>query len=61
METNLAYELETPEETIGGKVVMMASPTMNHIFIAGNIHTLFNIYLRGKRCVPFPDGQDQRH
>ncbi len=56
METNLAYELEAPEETIGGKVVMMASPTMNHIFIAGNIYNLFFNYLRGKKCIPYPDG-----
>jgi len=56
MGTNLAYEMETPEEIINGKVVMMASPTVNHMFIAGNIYTLFNVYLRGKRCVPYPDG-----
>ena len=56
MNTNLAYELEPEVEIINGKAVMMASPTINHIFIAGNVHTLFNVYLRGKRCVPFPDG-----
>ena len=56
MNTNLAYELEPEVEIINGEAVMMASPTINHIFIAGNIHTLFNVYLRGKRCVPFPDG-----
>ena len=56
METNLAYESEAPEEIIGGKVVMMASPTIGHMFIAGNIHTLFDVYLRGKKCVPLPDG-----
>ena len=58
METNLAYKLEedVEEEIIGGRVVMMASPTMNHLFIAGNIHTIFNNYLRGKKCTPCPDG-----
>ena len=56
MESNLAYKLEPLEEVIGGKVVMMASPTINHIFIAGNIYTIFNAYLRGERCIPFPDG-----
>jgi len=58
METNLAYKFEEDmeEEIIGGKVVMMASPTMNHIFIAGNIYNLFFNYLRGKKCTPFPDG-----
>lgn len=58
METNLAYKFEedVEEEIINGKVVMMASPTMNHMFIAGNIYNLFFNYLRGKRCVPFQDG-----
>jgi Uma2 family endonuclease len=56
MESSLAYELENEEETIGGEAVMMASPTTNHIFTAGNIYAIFNAYLRGKRCAPFPDG-----
>ena len=58
METNLAYKFEedVEEEIINGKVVMMASPTMNHMFIAGNIYNLFFNYLRGKRCVPLQDG-----
>ena len=55
MESNLAYEYQE-EEIIGGKVVMMASPTVKHMFIAGNIYNLFSNYLRGKRCTPFPDG-----
>ena len=56
MNGNLAYKEEPEEEIIGGRVVMMASPTLNHIFIAGNIHTLFNVYLKGRRCIPLPDG-----
>ena len=56
MNTNLAYELEPEVEIINGKAVMMASPTMNHMFIAGNLYNLFFNYLRGKRCVPFQDG-----
>ena len=56
MNGNLAYREEPEEEIIGGRVVMMASPSLNHIFIAGNIHTLFNNYLKGKQCVPLPDG-----
>ena len=56
MNGNLAYQLEAEEEIIGGKIVMMASPTLNHIFIAGNIYTIFNHYLRGGRCTPLPDG-----
>ena len=53
---NLAYEMEPEEEIIGGEVVMMASPTMNHIFIAGNIYRIFGDYLDGKKCAPVPDG-----
>ena len=53
---NLAYEMEPEEEIIGGEVVMMASPTMNHIFIAGNIYRIFGDYLDGKKCAPIPDG-----
>ena len=58
METNLAYKFgeEMEEELIGGRVIMMASPSMNHILIAGNIHAIFHHYLRGKKCTPFPDG-----
>lgn len=55
METNLAYELEQREETIGGKVVMMASPSLNHNFVAGNIYALFFNYLDGRPCTPFSD------
>ena len=56
METNLAYKFEEwREETIGGKVVMMATPGLNHSFIVGNIYNLFFNYLRGKRCTPFSD------
>ena len=56
MNGNLAYKEEPEEEIIGGKVVMMASPTLNHIFVAGNLYTLFNNYLKGKPCTPIPDG-----
>ena len=53
---NLAYKEEPEEEIIGGQVVMMASPSLNHLFISGNIYAIFNDYLRGKPCVPLPDG-----
>lgn len=56
MQTNLAYQEEYQEEIINGKVVMMASPTMNHIFIARNIYDIFKDYLKGKLCTPIPDG-----
>ena len=57
METNLAYKFEEEwrEETIDGKVVMMATPNLKHNFIVGNIYNLFFNYLRGKRCTPFSD------
>ena len=55
MNGNLAYKLEPREEIIGGKVVMMASPSLAHNFIAGNIYSIFHNYLRGKPCTPFPD------
>ena len=56
METNLAYREEPRWELIGGKVVMMSSPVLNHIFIAGNIYAVFSSYLRGKPCTPLGDG-----
>ena len=58
METNLAYKLEEERETeiIGGKAVMMASPSLNHNRVAGNIHTIFDVYLDGRPCEPFQDG-----
>ena len=57
METNLAYKFEEErrEEIIGGKVVMMASPSLNHNFVAGNIYALFFNYLDGRPCAPFSD------
>ena len=58
MSGNLAYKLERKEEIIGGKVVMMASASIPHHFIAQNIYTIFDRYLRGKRCTPLGDGVD---
>lgn len=56
MNSNLAYREEAQEERIDGKTVMMSSPTLNHIFIAGNIYRLFGAYLDHKACTPLPDG-----
>ena len=56
MNGNLAYRLEQPEEVIGGKLVMMAAPSMNHYRVSGNIYHLFRNYLEGRPCEPFPDG-----
>lgn len=59
MNTNLAYHGERREELIGGEAVMMApSPAWNHMSVAGNIYTIFNNYLRGKKCTPIQDGFD---
>ena len=52
---NLAYQIEPETEIIGGKVIMMASPALNHSFVAGNIYAIFNDYLRGKPCAPIQD------
>lgn len=56
MNGNLAYKEELREEIIGGKVVMMASPSMNHNRVSGNIHTIFDVYLEGRQCEPCQDG-----
>ena len=57
MPSNLAYEFEEErrEELINGKVVMMASPTLNHNFVAGNIYRIFGNYLDRRPCTPFSD------
>ena len=57
MDGNLAYKLEPREEIIGGEVVMMASPSSNHNRVAGNIHTIFDVYLNGRPCEPFGDNE----
>ena len=57
MYENLAYQEERREELIGGEIVMMSPAATNHNRIAGNIHGVFWSYLRGKRCVPFGDGE----
>ena len=56
IEGNLAYQIAPETEIIGGKVVMMASPKLKHLFISGNIYAIFHDYLRGKKCVPIHDG-----
>ena len=55
MQSNLAYNLEPREEIIGGRVVMMATPTSNHNRVARNISSIFDHYLRGRICEYFPD------
>lgn len=47
------------QELIGGKIVMMSPrPTVNHNRVAYNIATLFDNYLKGRKCTPFSDGVD---
>lgn len=46
---------ERPDELIGGKLVMMASPSPFHNWVAGNIYAIFHRYLKGKQCSPFGD------
>ena len=63
MSENVAYQddfmTKRREELIDGKVVMMSPrPGWNHISVAGNIYTIFNNYLRGRKCTPIPDGMD---
>ncbi len=57
MNTNLAYREEPREELIDGKVVAMSPAATNHNRIAGMIYHTFQSYLKGKKCVPFPDGE----
>ena len=55
MNGNLAYKLEPQTEIIGGKVVMMATPTANHIRVSRNLSSIFDRYLKGRTCEYFPD------
>ena len=59
MNQNLAYQDETWEELVGGKIVAMSPrPTVNHSFIASNIYYALRRFFHGKRCTPFADGVD---
>ena len=52
---NLAYQEEPRTEIIGGRVVMLAAPSMSHVFIAADIFRIFDAYLDGKPCTAIPD------
>ena len=56
MNSNLAYQENFREELIGGKVVMMAPASAEHVYTAGSIYNIFKNYLKGKNCIPFSDG-----
>lgn len=57
MNGNLAFQEERREELINGEVVAMSPAATNHNRIAFKIAVLFENHLRGKRCVPFGDGE----
>lgn len=57
MSNNLAYQEPQREELIGGKIVMMSPAATNHNRIAANILIFFGHYLKGKKCIPFGDGE----
>ncbi|MDR1558721.1 MAG: Uma2 family endonuclease [Clostridiales bacterium] len=37
-------------EIINGQIVMMARPSMKHVYITGNVYAIFRNYLKGKTC-----------
>ena len=57
MNENLAYQLDFPEELIGGKLVMMSPASTNHNRLVRNIVGLFDRHLRGRSCEAFTDGE----
>ena len=40
-------------EYINGEIWLMASPSMDHQEILGNLHVIFKQYFKGKKCKPF--------
>ncbi len=40
-------------EYINGEIWLMASPSMSHQEILGNLYMIFNQYFKGKKCKPF--------
>ena len=63
---NLAYAYNSSDddykrryEVIDGVIVMMSPrPCVDHVIVSGNIYRIFANYLKGKRCIAFPDGAD---
>ncbi len=47
---------ERVKESINGKIVMMAPAKFSHVTVGGNLYRIFFQYLKGKNCVPIPDG-----
>ncbi len=54
---NLAFQEAWREERIGGKFVMLSAPSTSHNRVSGNIHSIFDRFLRGRKCEYFPDGE----
>ena len=57
---NLAYKYdEIPYEILDGKIFCMSPrPATNHNIVKDNLSWIFGNYLRGKKCMPFSDGED---
>lgn len=46
-------------ELIDGVIVLMSPrPCLDHVIVSGNIYRIFANYLKGKKCIAFPDGAD---
>lgn len=58
MNGNLAYQEESRDELLNGKVFLMSSPSVNHNRVAFHIATAFQNHLKGKNCEAFADGTD---
>jgi len=57
MTDTLARQFPLREELIDGKLFAMSpSPAWNHVSVSGNIYHLFKTYLKGRKCMPIPDG-----
>jgi len=48
--TALKHENKVFYEILSGQPVAIAKPSMNHVFVSGNIHNIFKQYLKGKFC-----------
>lgn len=57
---NLVHDYYSmPYELLDGEIVYMSPrPSTIHNIAISNISTIFNNYLKGKKCIPFSDGVD---
>lgn len=56
MNTSLAYKEPPRFEKFNGTIIMMSPARMEHVVVTGNIYAEFHRYLKGKKCIAFPDG-----